>query len=192
MNYIKRLLPLLLCIAMTVANATTMQSLSLTQKTQRSDRVVVASVERIQYEKHPTLHRIYTLTTLKVLDSLKGDAKPNMHLIVRQIGGTLGEWTQHIAGDAKFVQGEEVLVFLRHDPKDDLHFVVGISQGKVSVDIGSDTVKGHAYTHGVNAHAHHPTVQIKHPERGPLQSEALSGLVQRIRDIATAPPSPSQ
>ena len=178
MNMRLTILVMLSCLIFVTVSATTMQSLSLSQKTLRSDRVVIATVEKIRFERHPTKKRIYTLTTLKVIDSLRGNAKADMQLVVRQIGGTIGDWTQHVVGNAEFRQGEEVLVFLRHDPKDDLHFLVGMSQGKISVDVGEDSVLQRRFFH----QGHHHSVRLIQESK--IESDSLSTLAQQIREMS--------
>lgn len=138
----KRTVKVILCLLVMfgAAKATTIQALSVEQRTERADRVVIAAVQSIRFIKAETGKRIYTITTLKVIESIKGTAKPNMILTLRQIGGQIGDWSQHVPGDAKFKSEEEVLVFLRHDPSDDLHFLVGMGQGKFTVDVDSDGI----------------------------------------------------
>ena len=139
------------------AYATTIQALSMKQRTQRADRVIIGEVQHIRYEKAVNAQRIYTVTTIKVIESLKGDAKKDMLLTVRQIGGQMGEWSQYVPGDARFEKQEEVLVFLRHDPRDDLHFLVGMAQGKLTVDTDTDRIgKSVQHTHTRPLHVHGP------------------------------------
>jgi hypothetical protein len=165
------------------ANATTMRTLNTAQKTARADRIVIASVEEVNYQKAVQGQRIYTLTTLKVLRTLKGKVLKDMHLVVRQIGGQIGEWSQHISGDAKFEKGQEVLVFLRHDPQDDLHFLVGMGQGKIDVDVGSDRLVKESSTP-----THHHVLRLSPKTSLSKPPVALSALVDKILMlIATAP-----
>lgn len=166
----------MLATPLLAAHATTMRALNIEQRTTRADRVVIASVESVRFQKAEQGQRIYTLTTLKVLRPLKGKVLQGMHLIVRQIGGTIGEWSQHIPGDASFKAGQEVLVFLRHDPTDDLHFLVGMGQGKIDVDVGADRLGTDA---SVGTHTHHG-LKLDHKETRPKPHQALSALIQKI------------
>lgn len=162
------------------AYATTIQALSMEQRTQRADRVVIGEVQSIRYEQAPNAKRIYTVTTIKVMESLKGDAKKDMLIMVRQIGGQMGEWSQHVPGDARFEKQEEVLVFLRHDPKDDLHFLVGMAQGKLTVDTDADRIgKTVQHTHAGGQHIHAPTKThaiAHHPSLSELRNRIQSWL----------------
>ena len=170
-----------------VANATTMRALNIAQKTARADRVVIASVEDVSYQQAMQGQRIYTLTTLKVLRPLKGKVLKDMHLVVRQIGGKIGEWSQHISGDATFEKGQEVLVFLRHDPEDDLHFLVGMGQGKIDVDVDADRLGKDAAT---SAPSHLHVVKQPHKAVSAQPAMALSTLIEKILMLtSTASPA---
>ena len=100
--------------------------------------------------------------------------------MVRQIGGQMGEWSQHVPGDARFEKQEEVLVFLRHDPKDDLHFLVGMAQGKLTVDTDADRIgKTVQHTHASGQHIHAPTKThaiAHHPSLSELRNRIQSWL----------------
>ena len=168
------------------ANATTMRALNLAQKTARADRVVIASVEAVNYQQAVQGQRIYTLTTLKVLRPLKGKVLKDMHLVVRQIGGQIGEWSQHISGDAKFEKGQEVLVFLRHDPRDDLHFLVGMGQGKIDVDVGSDQL---IKVSTPSVPTHHHVLKLSSQSKSAQRPMGLSELAEKILMLTATAPS---
>lgn len=164
-------------------NATTIRALNIEQRSARADRIVVATVSSIQFQKAEQGKRIYTLTTLKVIEAVKGKVQRDMHLVVRQIGGQIGEWSQHVPGDARFQEGTEVLVFLRHDPADDLHFLVGMGQGKINVDVDADQVGAAKPEPQLQVFKHH-----RHPAPA-TRTQSLTALIQQIR-AATAPSRP--
>ena len=177
MTIMRQLIALTIMLSLGSAYATTIQALSMEQRTQRADRVIIGEVQNIRYEKSSNAQRIYTITTIKVIESLKGDAKKDMLLTVRQIGGQMGEWSQHVPGDARFETQEEVLVFLRHDPRDDLHFLVGMGQGKLTVDTDTDRIgKSAQHTHGKPLHVHGP----QKTRNTPVQ-QSLSDLREHIQ-----------
>ncbi|MGB0645906.1 MAG: hypothetical protein ACPGQS_01965 [Bradymonadia bacterium] len=161
----------------TTVQGTTIMPLTIEQRVAKADRVAVAIVESVNYIKSATQHRIYTVTKLRVLEPLKGSIKQGLSLTVRQIGGTIGEWTQHVPGDATFIAGQEVLVFLRHDPRDDLHFLVGMAQGKIDVDIAANKI---SQARPFERLPHRPTLKVRSTtiSRDPLH---LSSLLERIR-----------
>ena len=178
MKILRRLAMLSLLLSFSSINATTIQSLNFEQRTLRSDRIVIGEVQSVRYEKASTIERIYTVTTIKVIESLKGTAKRNMLLTIRQIGGQIGEWSQFVSGDAKFEANEEVLVFLRHDPRDDLHFLVGMGQGKLTVDLGTDQLGKPVPDKAVRTlHVHRPS--SKNSRQNTLTLSQLRERIQR-------------
>ena len=87
-----------------------------------ADRIVVAEVLRQETIEGQVPGRLYTLTTLQVIESLKGELKTKNTFVVRQIGGTKGTWTQEVIGDAQFKTAERAVLFLRYDAAQDVHF----------------------------------------------------------------------
>ena len=69
MKILRRLAMLSLLLSFSSINATTIQSLSFEQRTLRSDRIVIAEVQSVRYEKASTMERIYTVTTIPLLKS---------------------------------------------------------------------------------------------------------------------------
>ena len=129
------------CIAAGVfagsVGATIVKSLGLDELSRTADVVVHGHVEHQESMWGPQRSRIYTVTKVRVSETLKGDATKDRVLTVRQLGGTVDGISQIIAGNAKLADGEEVIVFLRRDPEEPLHYVVGMAQGKYTVDRSS-------------------------------------------------------
>lgn len=119
--------------AFSVAQATIVRSMSLNQMAKEADVVVHARVATQTSSWNDTKSRIYTVTNLEVVDTLKGD-KAKTTLQVRQIGGTVDGITQSIVGNANLKVGEEVVLFLDSDEKLPFHYVIGMAQGKYSID----------------------------------------------------------
>ena len=86
----------------------------------------------------PDVAAIYTYVTLDVATAWGlPDAPPR--LTVKQLGGTVGATALVIGGQARFVVGEEVLVFLEVRPRDRTLAVAGLAAGKWTVvDAGAD------------------------------------------------------
>jgi len=80
--------------------------------TDLSDTVVEADVMSSQSYREAD-GRIYTQTTLKVLEYLKGEGPEE--LVVSQLGGTVGDLRMEIPGDLELVQGQRVVLFARSD-----------------------------------------------------------------------------
>lgn len=128
----------LLLVTAVPAGATIVKSLSLDDLAREADVVVHGVVEAQEATWNETRSRIYTVTRVRVVDSLKGPAKADETLSIRQIGGSLDGLTQTIVGNAKLRKGEEVVLFLDRDEERGLHYVVGMAQGKYAVDRSGD------------------------------------------------------
>ena len=123
------------CLLMaSVASATIVRSMSLAEMTRTADVVVRATVQGSSANWDENRTRIYTVTQLQVSHVLKGPVQNGEEIRVRQIGGSVGEITQRVAGNAHFDAGEEVLVFLDRDAARGLHYVIGMAQGKYTVN----------------------------------------------------------
>ncbi len=100
----------------------------------RADRVVVATPldTRSVWEREDGARslRIATYTRLRVERSL--DGAPSAEVWVRTLGGRVDSIGQHVDGEATFVQGESVLLFLR-SRTDGTHVVIGRAQGELRV-----------------------------------------------------------
>lgn len=77
---------------------------------QEADVVAHALVRDQQVRWDAQHQRILTLTTIEVLDGLKGARKGDRHTIY-QVGGTLDGATFHIPGALTFTPGEQMLFF---------------------------------------------------------------------------------
>lgn len=145
----------ILCIAALVAafalpaSATVIKSLSLADMTKEADTIVQATVERQTVTWDDKRKLIYTLTEVQVIDALKGEVKAKETLIIRQIGGDLGDEAILVSGNAAMAPGEEVVLFLDTDERLPLHYVVGMAQGKFSVDRSEPEAKVARNLHGL-------------------------------------------
>jgi hypothetical protein len=88
--------------------------------------------------------RIYTTTSIEVTEWVTGCAQvpaastpagqPPKTVVIRTLGGEVGEIGMKVAGTEKFTANEEVFLFLRDDPVvKGTYQVVGMSQGKYSI-----------------------------------------------------------
>ncbi len=121
---------LLLC---SVANATIVVPLSLEDLTVRSRAVVRATVRQHQSAWDEDHKRIYSYTELSVTEVISGEAPET--LLVRTLGGEVGDIGMKVSGTPRFVLDQEVVVFLRRDSMDPDDFtVVGMSQGLYRIE----------------------------------------------------------
>ena len=116
-----------------IAQATVVRAVSVAEMTKRADVIVEAQVEALTSAWNPERTRIYTVTRLKVSDSIKGAVTKGNVIKIRQIGGTADGITQMVAGNAKFAAGDRVIVFLNRSETENMHFVIGMAQGKFAI-----------------------------------------------------------
>ena len=125
----KRCLILLLLAALPAAlSATTVIPMDVEQLTQHSTHIVEArALESVsQWNAEHTL--IFTYTKFQTLRTLKGEL-PNIFM-VRQLGGTVGDTTQKVAGIRHWRVGDESVLFLQPGSLPDGALVVtGLMQG---------------------------------------------------------------
>ncbi len=139
---------LLTCLAMTpVANATVMRELSMEELVDGADAIARARVTRsgtvlsLDANGH---YQPFTRTEMEVSEWLKGESDA---LVLRELGGLIGQNGEHggmaIDGTPTYSLGEEVVVFLRHDPEEVGAFrTFGMVQGKFGV---VQTLEGPSY-----------------------------------------------
>lgn len=100
----------LLAIA-SVASATSVLYLTDERQAELSTAVVVATVGTAVAADDAARGHILTRTSIKVEEILAGDAPPDLTVI--QTGGTVGNRTLHVPGDARLEHGERCVLFLR-------------------------------------------------------------------------------
>ena len=122
------------------AFATTVQKLSLQDLTKKSSSIVMARVDDTVSSWDAAHKEIYTYTTLRVLQPVKG-SKGATTITLRQIGGTVGNIASVVPGMPNFRKGEEVVVFLTDKDAAGYPWVMGLQQGKYSVVTTKDGVK---------------------------------------------------
>ncbi|MEE2757644.1 MAG: hypothetical protein VYA30_13395 [Myxococcota bacterium] len=114
--------------------ATTVIKLSVDQLATESDLIVRGFVTAKESGWNKVRTRIYTHTTLDISQLIKSKLPQQAKVVIRQIGGEVDGLVQHVSGNAEFSEGEEVIVFLEKHPTEDVMVVMGMAQGKFSVD----------------------------------------------------------
>ncbi len=118
-------------------SATTVIPMSVEQLTRAADNVVEARAVRSHSAWNEQHTLIYTYTTYQVTRRLKGAAAQT--ITVKQLGGSAGGYTQHVAGIHYAQAGEDALLFLRPSVAGDgTLVVVGLIQGNFRVFRVSD------------------------------------------------------
>jgi hypothetical protein len=118
-------------LAASAARATQVYYVPLEAMAKESDVIVHARVIEQQVVWDHAIGRILTLTSLDVLDPLKG-AKRGEKLTIYQVGGTLDGVTTYVPGALKFAAGEE-MVFFAMRMKDSTIVSYGMGLGKYGV-----------------------------------------------------------
>lgn len=171
------------------ASATIVLPLSLEEMTERADLVVEAVVEGSEAKWNTRKDRISTLTTLVVRSALVADGDAPSVVVVRTLGGEVGDVGMRVAGTARFAPGERVLVFLRHSKSGQNYFtVVGMSQGKFRLVETADGVQAVPGIEGLAFLERDGSVQ----HASPPEAMAWDSLRDRILRVSAARrPSPA-
>jgi hypothetical protein len=181
---IPTLLGLLLCAA--PASATTVVGYDLEGLARAADAVVVGRVVDRQTAWRDG--RIVTTVTLAADDVLKGEAAPTYNVEV--LGGSVDGISQRVAGVAVFEKDERVAVFLRADKARAAFTVVGLSQGKMRLELqgaGPALVRQTGDLRRVTKGADGALV-----EAGPLPAVVTLPAFVRAVDAALVKPEPAR
>jgi hypothetical protein len=180
MRFVRLALFVLALLALpSVALATQVQALSLRELVVHADVIVVGTV--VSQEAHyDDLDRIVTDSTIQIESTLHGDVHDT--IVVRHIGGVVGELGLSVAGEGRYDDGARMLLFLRRFDSGDAGIVmrpVGMSQGEMRI-VGDVVMPGGA---GVAIVARTPSGDLV-PAPGAL-TEPMAGdvLFDRIRDL---------
>ena len=166
------------------AGATSIKPISIETLTQRARLVVEARAEKSWAQWNPQHSLIFTYTRFTVSRELKGNAPAE--LIVRQLGGSAGGYTQHVAGIYHWQPQEEAVLFLRpSQAQDGSMSVVGLMQGNFVV---RRLPEGDAVaSNGVlEVETYNPGQQAPQPYSG--TSIRLSDLERRILKVMAVQP----
>ena len=176
-------------LMISAANATIVKSVSLMEMAKQADAIVqgVISKQEVSWDEART--RIYTLTTIQVSEALKGKVDSAQTLKVRQIGGTIDGITQYVAGNAKFKEREEVIVFLERHPTQGVYFVMGMAQGKYSISRATNPPSVNRSLDGITEVKPGHKLPVLHHKEGPAKAHSnrlsLDLFKASIRDALT-------
>ena len=126
------LIPLAVMVVGMWLPATTVIPMSIEELASSANQIIrghVIDSRSAWDEEHNT---IYTYTRFQTDETLKGS--PDAVLTVKQLGGSAGGYTLHVAGVHPWSKGESVVLFLRPSQEQDGTFaVVGLMQGDFRV-----------------------------------------------------------
>lgn len=123
----------LLCLASftRVAHATIAEALTLAQLVEEADHAALVEVVALE-PGYDELDRIVTDVTVRVIEPLVGPARAGDTLVVRRLGGVVGDLGLRIEGEPTFVLGERVVLFVAE--VSGVLRPVGMSQGVFPVE----------------------------------------------------------
>jgi hypothetical protein len=98
--------------------------------------VVTGRVVALESRWDASAGAIYTYVTVSVTERLKGELAEST-VIVKQLGGQVGDIGLRIGDQASYAVGEDVLVFLAVRPRDGTLYPAGFELGKWQLDTSS-------------------------------------------------------
>lgn len=130
------------CALAPLLRATSIVPMSLQELTSRAQLVVEGRALEQWSQWDNSEHLIYTYTRFAVTRTLKGQATGT--IVVRQMGGSAGGYTQIVSGVHHWQTGDQAVLFLRPSVANDGSLaVVGLMQGNFRISYnaaGSATV----------------------------------------------------
>ena len=122
-------------LAALAGQALTLLRLSEADIVRQSDRIVLGTVIGTRAEwadpDGDGHQNIYTITTFRIEQTLKGQDQPGTQLTLRMFGGTIGDHTQGVGGLTPFSTDERLILCLEANPQNALGSpIVGVTQGR--------------------------------------------------------------
>ncbi|MBK7862529.1 MAG: hypothetical protein IPJ65_28760 [Archangiaceae bacterium] len=164
---------LLICVLLTAltAGAATFLEATVEALTAHSDFVARVRVNNTRAVK--VQNRIVTVAECEVLEVYKGRGYPTARVVTP--GGEVDDYGMRVAGAAEFTVGEEAVLFLGR-PFGGAWQVVGMEQGKWSIDSTGKATQGHT--------GHLVDPAGKPLARAPVAPLGLGELKARVRAAA--------
>src|SRR2546428_12912397 len=140
-----------------------------------SDAIVTGRVTDVAAGRDARTNAIYTYVTVLVDQVLKGDIAER-EIVVKQVGGEIGNEGLGVPEQALFARGENVLLFLEARRRDGTLYTSALWQGKWTIE--RDPSNGEAIATRQNAGSDHRGVLSGDSER-----RSLASFVTRLRAI---------
>jgi hypothetical protein len=115
----------------TQASATLVRSFSMTALTLEAHDIIRGEVISEEVVFDPRYDEVFTDTTIRVAETMSGNAEAGDLVVLRQIGGVLDGVETHVVGTVALHTGDEIVAFMRSDGA--FHYLVGMSQGAWAV-----------------------------------------------------------
>lgn len=131
-NISKVTLTVTLIFALSLNSFAQKESVKIKKLTQGADIILTGKVTHKKAEWNFDKTRIYTRTTLKVDEYLKGSDSENTVEVIC-LGGEIGEIGEIYSHTPSFENNEEVLVFLEKDKKSNHYKIMNGLDGKMQI-----------------------------------------------------------
>lgn len=165
------------------AEATVAVPVDRAQQVGLSDLIVRATVTARSSMWNADHSQIVTLTRLRVTAWVKGAG--TSELVLRQLGGTVGDTVMQVSGDAHFTVGQDAVLFLRRG--DGVVFLTAMAQSAYYVQGRADgTPMVHRDLHGLTF-ARMRDGQMQFSEPGDEAPETLRHLLDELNVIVQRP-----
>jgi len=105
---------------------------TISELTSFATLVVSGRVTEISSQWDPAVNGLYTYVTIDVGETWKG-AVPGGRVVIKLLGGIVGDTEFRVEGQAHFTIGEDVVVWLEARPRDGTLYPAGLWQGAWSV-----------------------------------------------------------
>ena len=166
------------------AQATILREMSLAELTASADRIVVARV--VGQESRWEGTRIVTDVELQVRDVAKGNVTAGEHLSVTVLGGSVDGIGMKVIGEARFVLGEQALVFIAGTTRDAQ--VVGMTLGRMPVTLNpatrTEVVRADYAGASLLVPDAHGRLRVSRVPRARLGARPLADVLAEIRLLA--------
>ena len=159
-------------LASGVARADIAPKWSDDQLAQFADAIVTGRVTDVSTGRDGT-GAIYTYVSLSIDGVLKGDIAER-EIVIKQLGGVIGDEGLGVGDQATFGRGEEVLLFLETRPRDRTLYTAALWQGKWTVNLDAATGERIAVRQVPNG-------GMRGAFRGDPERRALTTFVNRLR-----------
>ncbi len=114
-----------------VSDATVLRKMDVSVLSDEAGNIVMGVVEAVKTKLDEKSGRVYTYTTIRVKENLKGKAEEV--IILRQMGGSYNGLEMRIAGTPYFEANQEVMLFLKKDAGN--YFLRGMGQGAFRIEL---------------------------------------------------------
>lgn len=129
----RALIILIALLGASTASATTVKPMSIEDLTAAASMIVEGQAVESWSAWNPQHTLIYTFTRVRVAKTLKGNN--DGIVLLKQIGGSAGGYTQKVAGVRPLMDGDRSVLFLRaSEARDGTMVIVGLMQGNFRIE----------------------------------------------------------